>query len=825
MAEKIQFDILANDRASGGFRAAGRAAAAASDDVLGLARRLDDVGKKQARARVELAGDKEALSRLDRLDARMLTTGRRVVSPNIDVHGAARASADISAVDIELDKLIAKSAEAEAAVGSSSGGLSGVSGMGALIGAGVALSPVLVTLGTGLAGFGAAAYGSLSPIAKAAQATGGLQKNLSKLDPDQQAAARSALHLAANYQDFQRKLEPAVLGDFNKGLRLASNLMGDVAPVAAATGKAVGGLLDGVDAEFQSGTWQKFFGFMAQTAGPDMALLSANFTDLLDTLPPLLEDLQPLATGFLKTTDGVVKLTGAVARVSGEEEKLAQNSGTTSGALGILERAAGRALGQLEPGIPASRKLADAFQSTGKAAAGPAFSGLVKMSTQLETTDERVGTLTGDLSKLDSLLSDQSAEIAWKQAQQAATTAIKGGSAALDGNSKAALANRAKVVSSTQSLLGLIQNEQKGGTSLSKMSGQLQNQIKWLQSSGDKSNWLKGEVRDLEKAWDALHSKKVAITVTGDGSFAVVQGGHRIITGPRQAAGSLVTGGIPGVDSVPLLAQRNELVVPVPIVKSGAVDHLSGMIPGWHGASRMAAGGVVGSIHTGSPSKLGPWITGDYNATVRLIEQATAKATARLMNSFTGTGTGGSGVTRWAPVILNALGMLGQSAGNLGAVEHRMAQESGGNPTIVNRTDSNWLAGTPSVGLMQVIGPTFASNAGPFRSVGPFEYGTSVNPLANTYAGLHHALTAYPGRSLSSVMLQPGGYDHGGYLPPGLSLAYNGTGQPERIPDPTKPAPRSGPLINIENYNPREAADVSILAQQLSFRITASGLG
>lgn len=138
----------------------------------------------------------------------------------------------------------------------------------------------------------------------------------------------------------------------------------------------------------------------------------------------------------------------------------------------------------------------------------------------------------------------------------------------------------------------------------------------------------------------------------------------------------------------------------------------------------------------------------------------------------------GAGVAQWASVITQALGMLGQSPGWLGTVERRMNQESGGNPNIVNKWDSNWKAGTPSVGLMQVIGPTFRSNAGPFGATGPFSYGTSVNPLANTYAGLRYALHRYG--SLSALN-RPGGYDSGGLLQPGATMAVNRTGRPERV--------------------------------------------
>jgi len=56
---------------------------------------------------------------------------------------------------------------------------------------------------------------------------------------------------------------------------------------------------------------------------------------------------------------------------------------------------------------------------------------------------------------------------------------------------------------------------------------------------------------------------------------------------------------------------------------------------------------------------------------------------------------------------------------------------------------------------VQVIGPTFAAYAGPFRNVGPFEYGVSVNRLANMYAGLNYALHTYG--SLAALS-RPGGY-------------------------------------------------------------------
>ncbi|MBY8879743.1 transglycosylase SLT domain-containing protein [Actinacidiphila acidipaludis] len=139
-----------------------------------------------------------------------------------------------------------------------------------------------------------------------------------------------------------------------------------------------------------------------------------------------------------------------------------------------------------------------------------------------------------------------------------------------------------------------------------------------------------------------------------------------------------------------------------------------------------------------------------------------------------------AGVAQWAGVINQALGLLGQPTSWLGTVERRMNQESGGNPRAVNLWDSNAKAGYPSTGLMQVIRPTFQTYAGKFRSTGPFMYGVSVDPLANTYAGLNYAEHAYG--SLAALN-RPGGYDNGGPLPATKHPipVWNTSGRPEQV--------------------------------------------
>jgi SLT domain-containing protein/phage-related protein len=120
---------------------------------------------------------------------------------------------------------------------------------------------------------------------------------------------------------------------------------------------------------------------------------------------------------------------------------------------------------------------------------------------------------------------------------------------------------------------------------------------------------------------------------------------------------------------------------------------------------------------------------------------------------------GGSGVQRWRGVVRQALGLVKQPLSYDDITLRRMNQESGGNPRAVNLWDINAQRGYPSVGLMQVIRPTFQAHAGRYRNTGPFMYGTSINPLANVYASMRYALSAYG--SLPRAYNRPGGYANG----------------------------------------------------------------
>ncbi|PXY33550.1 phage tail tape measure protein [Prauserella coralliicola] len=144
------------------------------------------------------------------------------------------------------------------------------------------------------------------------------------------------------------------------------------------------------------------------------------------------------------------------------------------------------------------------------------------------------------------------------------------------------------------------------------------------------------------------------------------------------------------------------------------------------------------------------------------------------------TAGAGAGVERWRGVGLRALAIAGQPASEIGRLLMQMDSESGGNPRAVNRWDINWQLGHPSAGLMQVIGPTYQAYKHPQFDMGPYMYGTSVNPLSNILASIRYSLARYG--SLAAAW-RGTGYDTGGLLGD-KQVAVNLSGRKERILSP-----------------------------------------
>lgn len=303
----------------------------------------------------------------------------------------------------------------------------------------------------------------------------------------------------------------------------------------------------------------------------------------------------------------------------------------------------------------------------------------------------------------------------------------------------------------------------------------IQGALPFLERAAGHNRALRQEIQRLIDTETGLRTENVAIHVTASGSWAVVAGGHRVKQpGAPAAAGMRVTGGIPGVDSVPILAQRDETVLSVAHSAMLAPLLAAVGVPGY------AAGGVVGRYSSPNLGGLNKWLLSENQQTISAIATATAAALHHAA-SAPAPGGGhvgwhpGGGVAQWQGVVSSALAQLGLPQTYELLVLYQMMTESGGNPNIVNTTDSNWLAGHPSVGLMQVIAGTFAANAGPYLNTGPFEYGVSVDPMANVFAALHYGTTNGRGFGTGPGQIGSGhGYKNGGWLDePMLGIGLN----------------------------------------------------
>ncbi|MEU1150916.1 LysM peptidoglycan-binding domain-containing protein [Streptomyces sp. NPDC005863] len=90
----------------------------------------------------------------------------------------------------------------------------------------------------------------------------------------------------------------------------------------------------------------------------------------------------------------------------------------------------------------------------------------------------------------------------------------------------------------------------------------------------------------------------------------------------------------------------------------------------------------------------------------------------------------------WIRESLDILAQHGIPASYEG-IHRNVMRESSGNPMAINNWDSNAVAGTPSKGLLQVIGPTFDAYHLPGTST------DSYDPVANITAACNYAADRY----------------------------------------------------------------------------------
>lgn len=174
----------------------------------------------------------------------------------------------------------------------------------------------------------------------------------------------------------------------------------------------------------------------------------------------------------------------------------------------------------------------------------------------------------------------------------------------------------------------------------------------------------------------------------------------------------------------------------------------------------------------------------------KLLEKMPIAAISSLKEKvldLVGLGGGGGGKIpsgQHAAIITQALAAAhvpppGTMAQWLTGMNTLISRESGWNASAINNWDSNAKAGHPSQGLTQTIPGTWAHYVpSSLKSRG------ILDPVGNVAASIRYIVSRYgniTGVQQANANMPPQGYDSGGYLQPGLNLAYNGTGRPEPV--------------------------------------------
>lgn len=338
--------------------------------------------------------------------------------------------------------------------------------------------------------------------------------------------------------------------------------------------------------------------------------------------------------------------------------------------------------------------------------------------------------------------------------------------------------------------------------------------------------WQDG-LRDLQAAWDTLEKivgtpVKAVIDLTYNDGLVPMWNQMAFLVGapqirkidtsgiPHFAGGGVLPGYAPGRDSVLAKLSPGEAVLVPELVQAIGPANILAMNAAFGGRPAAAAGvpmfaggGLVDTVlglsgQAGNSALTDPLgalskATGSNSSLVQLLAQIPtqllSKAAGYLWAQFTALGANQAGASKGVGAALAGNGQLdswiaaaiafaGVPASWASGLRTLIMRESGGNPRAINNWDINAQRGDPSRGLMQTIGSTFNAYRDPRLSADIYD------PVANIVAGIRYIIARYGDISRvqqANPNLPPMGYDSGGYLPPGLSTVFNGTGRPEPV--------------------------------------------
>ncbi len=309
-------------------------------------------------------------------------------------------------------------------------------------------------------------------------------------------------------------------------------------------------------------------------------------------------------------------------------------------------------------------------------------------------------------------------------------------------------------------------------------------------------SWTKQLEAAMSK-WPASEHTNVNVTGTGGASIksnipGVPGGVIQVLQGAGLglAGGGVIPGYSPGHDVVPAMLSPGEGILTPDAVRAiggaAAIHSLN--------AQRFASGGIALPNVTGTAGHILSQSSLDITDAFRSVLSATMQHFQTQYNSFAQTQAGNAPGGRYSGTLLSwlsaALTADGAPSSWLPALAWLANAESSGNP---NAVDPILVDGENATGLLQTLPSTFAE----FRN--PALDGGIWNPIANAAAAIRYIESTYGSPfNIPGMFVHDKGYDDGGWLMPGLTLARNNTGQPERV---TAPGGEGGVVHSVVNLD------------------------
>jgi TP901 family phage tail tape measure protein len=342
--------------------------------------------------------------------------------------------------------------------------------------------------------------------------------------------------------------------------------------------------------------------------------------------------------------------------------------------------------------------------------------------------------------------------------------------------------------------------------------------------------WVPGlgpKLKDAAKAFNHFRDQVNAAlggvsgrTVHVGVAFSAAQSGT---SGPSLAhpagahSGGLASGGMirhgttSTADDVPAWLSRGEYVV-----KASSVAKYGPKMMDSINAGRYASGGIVGQGISVRPELPAQSV---INSTVNAAVEALARKWA---TSFSGPGAQSivADAMRWIGRIPYVWGGTSVPGGaDCSGFVQTIYGRHGITAPRTSEAQGAWVRRSPPVpgGLALYNSPAGGAPPGHVAIIGNrgmvISQGGGLGPQYVPINSMDLMFTGVPPRGFANGG-RVGSYDRGGWLPPGLSLAYNGTGQPE----PVGAVGRGGVHIHGDLIV-REQADIDLIAQRLAFAL------